>query len=88
MPLNVDAAILRPEPRDGLSVTWMASSCHVKPNAERRASSASDSAARSKSFIFSSVDHQVPPLTCVTAFLEKRALQWPLSKVKDYPPML
>ena len=24
----------------------------------------------------------------VTAFLEKRAPQWPLSKVKDYPPML
>ena len=24
----------------------------------------------------------------VTAFLEKRAQQWPLSKVKDYPPML
>jgi enoyl-CoA hydratase/carnithine racemase len=24
----------------------------------------------------------------VTAFLEKRTPQWPLSKVKDYPPML
>jgi hypothetical protein len=24
----------------------------------------------------------------VTAFLEKRAPQWPLSKFKDYPPML
>jgi enoyl-CoA hydratase/carnithine racemase len=24
----------------------------------------------------------------VTAFLEKRAPQWPLSKVKDYPPMV
>jgi enoyl-CoA hydratase/carnithine racemase len=24
----------------------------------------------------------------VTAFLEKRGPQWPLSKVKDYPPML
>jgi hypothetical protein len=24
----------------------------------------------------------------VTAFPEKRAPQWPLSKVKDYPPML
>jgi enoyl-CoA hydratase/carnithine racemase len=24
----------------------------------------------------------------VTAFLQKRAPQWPLSKVKDYPPVL
>ena len=24
----------------------------------------------------------------VTSFLEKRAPQWPLSKTKDYPPML
>jgi hypothetical protein len=40
MPLNVDAAILRSEWRDGLSVTWMASSCHVRPSSERLASRA------------------------------------------------
>jgi hypothetical protein len=56
MPLNVDAAILRSEPRDGRSVTWTASSCQVKPSSARLASSASDSAARSKSFISRSLD--------------------------------
>jgi hypothetical protein len=58
MPLNVDAAILRSEPRAGLSVTRMASCSHVKPNSERFASSASDSAAKSKSSIRRSVEAQ------------------------------
>jgi enoyl-CoA hydratase/carnithine racemase len=38
--------------------------------------------------VFRWMGNQADSAEGVTAFLEKRAPQWPLSKVKDYPPML
>ena len=38
--------------------------------------------------VFRWMGNQADAREGVTAFLEKRAPQWPLSKVKDYPPML
>ena len=38
--------------------------------------------------VFRWMGNQADAAEGVTAFLEKRAPQWPLSKVKDYPPML
>jgi enoyl-CoA hydratase/carnithine racemase len=38
--------------------------------------------------VFRWMGNQPDAAAGVTAFLEKRAPQWPLSKVKDYPPML
>ena len=38
--------------------------------------------------VFRWAGNQADAAEGVTAFLEKRAPQWPLSKVKDYPPML
>jgi enoyl-CoA hydratase/carnithine racemase len=38
--------------------------------------------------VFRWIGNQADAAEGVTAFLEKRAPQWPLSKVKDYPPML
>ena len=38
--------------------------------------------------VFSWMGSQADAAEGVTAFLEKRAPRWPLSKVKDYPPML
>ena len=38
--------------------------------------------------VFNWMGNQADAAEGVTAFLEKRAPQWPLSKVKDYPPML
>jgi hypothetical protein len=66
MPLNVDAAILRSQPRDGLSVTWMASSCQVKPNSQRLASSASDNARP--------LEDRNMPLTCAPSATRTRDL--------------
>lgn len=38
--------------------------------------------------VFRWMGNQADSAEGVTAFLEKRAPRWPLSKVKDYPPML
>jgi len=38
--------------------------------------------------VFRWMGNQADSAEGVTAFLEKRAPQWPLSKVRDYPPML
>ncbi len=38
--------------------------------------------------VFRWMGNQADAAEGVTAFLEKRAPRWPLSKVKDYPPML
>jgi enoyl-CoA hydratase/carnithine racemase len=38
--------------------------------------------------VFRWMGNQADAAEGVTAFLEKRSPQWPLSKVKDYPPML
>jgi enoyl-CoA hydratase/carnithine racemase len=38
--------------------------------------------------VFRWMGNQADAAEGVTAFLEKRAPQWPLSKAKDYPPML
>jgi enoyl-CoA hydratase/carnithine racemase len=38
--------------------------------------------------VFRWMGRQADAAEGVTAFLEKRSPQWPLSKVKDYPPML
>jgi enoyl-CoA hydratase/carnithine racemase len=38
--------------------------------------------------VFRWMGNQADAREGVTAFLEKRAPRWPLSKVKDYPPML
>ena len=38
--------------------------------------------------VFRWMGNQADAAEGVTAFLEKRSPQWPMSKVKDYPPML